>query len=246
MTATFSFPKERLSPIDEVRLACSHVLAIYDACGFIKRANTIDSWTSDAMVTHPSLPGRRLAYDVSQDHNTAVLSLRPEDEYGNDDAILISGLFREERLMRRNFFPTNRIELFCDALSPESCRARRLMEDTVSTIVHLAGITSVKNAMVILGDDAICLVCVDAAGTRHTHLFPAIEPDDVTMVHRLVRDHFRLGHLHAIKEGDQNASVVKILPYSRPIPFGPMEAMAHIAALGPGADLRVPEFIQHG
>ena len=245
MTATFSFPEERLPPIEEIRLACSHILAIYGGGGFTKRPNTTDSWTSDANITHPSLPGRRLAYDVSQDHHTAVLSLRPEDEYGNDDAILISGLFREERLMRRNFFPTSRIELLSDALSPESCQARRLMEDTVSTIIHLAGIASIKNTMVLLGDDVISLVCVDSAGTRHSHLFPAIEPDDVTMVHQLVRDHFRLGHLHIATEGDLSASVVKILPYSRPIPFGPMEAMAHIATLGPGADLRVPEFTRH-
>ena len=245
MTGPFTFPDHPISVIEEVRIACSQIIGLFDTDRFEKINDMpFKTWSSDPVIDHGAADGVPSLYNVSHDGNLMVFSLMRTDEKESAKGPLISVMMKHARYKPASDFPRHLVESIHDRLDARSCADRQLMHDTVSTIVALAGIESVRNTMTLLDDGAISLVAKEASGSAVSHLFMP-DQEDPPFVHRLVHEHFHLGGLEICDGTSESRRSLRMNPYHRPIPLGPIQVMKHIATLGPDADLRVPEFIRH-
>lgn len=238
MTFTLSFSQEPADGVEQARIACEHVIQLWEK-GLIKKRDHISSiWVSQECIFHPNHPEGLCFYEISKDLSFTFITLITP---GFKRSHLLCAGIKEERRSISAGFPIQMIRKLHAGLAPECEDKRKNFEGALSAAAYLSGITVTRSHLINLNDEKCSFIIHDDQGQRYSSIFKRSE-ENPSYLQKLFADCFDLGTVSSRYDTDYDAPYVQILPYFKPAIFNGLDTMNYLASLGKDVALIPPKF----
>lgn len=238
MTFTLSFPQEPVTDVEQARIACEHVIQLWEK-GLIKRRDQTSSiWVSQHCVFHPNKPEDLCFYEISKDITFTFITLITPGYKRNH--LLCAGIKKEFSGMNSHF-PIEMVRKLHAYLDPECYERRRNFEDALSAAAYLSGIPVTLSHLLDCNGGKHSFIVHDDQGRRYSHIFKETG-EESDYLHRLFQDNFHLGTLTIRHDAEYDAPYVQVLPYFKPRIFNGLDTMNYLASLDKNVTLVPPKF----